>query len=87
MITEDEEFKRIEREIKYRLNTNATEETTMKLIDLHWSNTKGEGSVKYSKAFDDAHVVVRLDMLQDCINDLRDKYDSLLAEAAVEEKP
>ena len=86
MITEDDEWKRIEREIKYRL-TNTTEETTMKLIDLHWSNTKGEGSVKYSKAFDDAHVVVRLDMLQDCINDLRDKYDSLLAGAAVEEKP
>ena len=82
---EDDEFERIEREIKYRLNT--TEETTMKLIDLHWSDTKGEGSVKYSKAFDDAHVVVRLDMLQDCINDLRDKYDSLLAEAAIEEKP
>jgi len=85
-MTEDDEFERIEREIKYRL-TNTTEETTMKLIDLHWSNTKGEGSVKYSKAFDDAHVVVRLDMLQDCINDLRDKYDSLLAGAAVEEKP
>jgi hypothetical protein len=86
MITEDDEFERLEREIKYRL-TNTTEETTVKLIDLHWSNTKGEGSVKYSKAFDDAHVVVRLDMLQDCINDLRDKYDSLLAGAAVEEKP
>jgi hypothetical protein len=86
MITEDDELERLEREIKYRL-TNPPEETTVKLIDLHWSNTKGEGSVKYSKAFDDAHVVVRLDMLQDCINDLRDKYDSLLAGAAVEEKP
>ena len=85
-MTEDDEFERIEREIKYRL-TNTTKETTVKLIDLHWSNTKGEGSVNYSKAFDDAHVVVRLDMLQDCINDLRDKYDSLLAGAAVEEKP
>lgn len=86
MITEDDEFERIEREIKYRL-TNTTEETTMKLIDLHWSNTKGEGSVKYSKAFDEAHVVVQMDMLQDCIVDLQARYDSLFTEAPPEETP
>jgi len=51
----------------------------MKLIDLHWNNNKGEGSVKYSKDFNEAHIVVQLDMLQDCLVDLQDKYDELLA--------
>jgi len=51
----------------------------MKLIDLHWNNNKGEGSVKYSKDFNEAHIVVQLDILQDCIVDLQDKYDELLA--------
>ena len=51
----------------------------MKLIDLHWNNNKGEGYVKYTKAFEEAHIVLQLDMLQDCIVDLEDKYNSLLA--------
>ena len=51
----------------------------MKLIDLHWNDNKGEGSVKYTKAFNEAHIVTQLDMLQDCIVDLTDKYDALLA--------
>ena len=59
----------------------------MKLIDLHWNDNKGEGSVKYSKAFDEAHIVVQMDMLQDCIVDLQDRYDSLFPEAYPEEKP
>jgi hypothetical protein len=50
----------------------------MKLIDLHWNDNKGEGHVKYTKAFNEAHIVVQLDMLLDCIVDLRDKYDALL---------
>jgi hypothetical protein len=52
----------------------------MKLIDLHWNNNKGEGSVKYTQTFNEAHIVVQLDMLQDCIADLQDKYDSLLTQ-------
>lgn len=52
----------------------------MKLIDLHWSDNKGEGSVKYTKAFDEAHVIVQLDMLQDVIFDLTEKYKSLLSQ-------
>ena len=51
----------------------------MRLIDLHWYNNKGEGGVKYSKFFNEAHIVVQLDMLQDCIVDLTDKYNDLLA--------
>ena len=52
----------------------------MKLIDLHWNNNKGEGSVKYTKIFNEAHIVVQLDMLQDCIADLKDKYAELLTQ-------
>ena len=51
----------------------------MRLISLNWSDNKGEGSVSYSKIFNEAHIVVQLDMLQDCIADLQDKYDTLLA--------
>ena len=51
----------------------------MKLIELHWNNLKGEGHVKYTKTFEEAHWVVRADMLQDCIVDLQDKYSSLLS--------
>ena len=52
----------------------------MKLIDLHWNDNKGEGHVKYTKAFNKAHIVVQLDMLLDCIVDLKDKYDALLTQ-------
>jgi hypothetical protein len=52
----------------------------MRLISLNWSDNKGEGSVSYSKIFNEAHIVVQLDMLQDCIADLQDKYDALLAQ-------
>jgi hypothetical protein len=50
----------------------------MKLIDLHWNDNTGEGRVKFSKAFEDAHIVVKLDMLVDCIFVLTNKYDGLL---------
>ena len=52
----------------------------MRLISLNWNDNKGEGSVSYSKTFNEAHIVVQLDMLQDCIADLTDKYDALLAQ-------
>ena len=52
----------------------------MRLISLNWSDIKGEGSVSYSKIFNEAHIVVQLDMLNDCIVDLQDKYDALLAQ-------
>jgi hypothetical protein len=51
----------------------------MRLISLNWSDNKGEGSASYSKIFNEAHIVVQLDMLHDCIADLTDKYDALLA--------
>jgi len=51
----------------------------MRLIHLNWNNIKGEGSVTYTKIFNEAHIVVQLDMLQDCIVDLTDKYESLLS--------
>ncbi len=57
----------------------------MRLISLNWSYNKGEGSVSYSKVFNEAHIVVQLDMLQDCIADLTDKYARLL-EAKLKEK-
>jgi len=52
----------------------------MRLISLNWNDIKGEGSVSYSNAFNEAHIVVQLDMLQDCIADLQDKYDALFAQ-------
>ena len=52
----------------------------MRLISLNWSDTKGEGSASYSKDFNEAHIVTQLDMLQDCIADLTEKYDALLAQ-------
>jgi len=52
----------------------------MRLISLNWSDIKGESSVSYSNAFNEVHIVVQLDMLQDCIADLQDKYDALLAQ-------
>jgi hypothetical protein len=52
----------------------------MRLISLNWNDNKGEGSVSYSKTFNEAHIVVQLDMLSDCIADLQDKYLALLAQ-------
>lgn len=57
----------------------------MRLVHLNWNNNKGEGSVSYSKAFNEAHIVVQLDMLQDCIVDLTDKYNSLLSSDAADD--
>lgn len=51
----------------------------MNMINLNWSNIKGEGSVRYTKAFNEAHIIVQLDMLQDCIVDLQEKYAEILA--------
>jgi hypothetical protein len=50
----------------------------MKLIELHWSDNKGEGRVRYTNEFMEAHIVTQLDMLQDCIFDLTNKYDEIL---------
>ena len=51
----------------------------MTLIKLNWSDRKGEGTVVYTKEFTEAHIVTQLDMLQDCIVDLTDRYNELLA--------
>jgi len=50
----------------------------MKLIDLHWNSNAGEGRVKYTKVFEESHFIVQLDMLQDCIADLVDRYNEIL---------
>jgi hypothetical protein len=50
----------------------------MKLIELHWNDNKGEGFVKFVNGFDQMHFVTKLDMLQDCIIDLQDKYNEIL---------
>ena len=52
----------------------------MKLIELHWDNNAGEGSVKYTKAFNESHFILQLDMLQDCIYDLSAKFEALLTQ-------
>ena len=52
----------------------------IKLIELYFDDNEGEGSVKYTKIFNEAHIVIQLDMLNDCIVDLQDKYDALLAQ-------
>ena len=51
----------------------------MTLIKLNWNDRKGEGTVVYTKEFTEAHIVTQLDMLQDCIVDLTDRYNELLA--------
>jgi hypothetical protein len=56
----------------------------MRLISLNWNENKGEGSASYSKTFNGAHIVVQLDMLQDCIVDLQEKYSELLAQSESE---
>lgn len=58
----------------------------MKLIELHWDNNIGEGVVKFKKEFDEAHFVTQLDMLQDCIYELTEKYNSLLTKPEKEMK-
>ncbi len=55
----------------------------MRLIHLNWNNNQGEGNVTYTKAFNEAHVVVQLDMLSDCIADLTDRYNEILIEGRV----
>ena len=51
----------------------------MTLIKLNWSDFKGEGTVVYTKEFTGAHIVTQLDMLQDCIMELSERYNELLA--------
>jgi hypothetical protein len=45
---------------------------------LKWDWNAGEGSVKFSKAFDEQNWVLKADALQDWIVDLTDKYNSLM---------
>jgi hypothetical protein len=53
----------------------------MKLIELHWTdNSGGVGHVKYTKAFNEAYDTLQLDMLMDCIADLQNKYEEVLAQ-------
>jgi len=65
-------------------DTTGWRKRQMKLIDLHWSYIKGEGRVKYTKEFDETDNIVKLDMLQDVIADLKDKYNSLLSQPTSE---
>jgi hypothetical protein len=48
------------------------------MIALKWNEDKGEGVVNYSKVFINSHIVVKLDLLQDCIADLNKHYEELL---------
>jgi hypothetical protein len=48
-------------------------------IQLRWDDNTGEGTIKKVPYFDSLHVVTKLDFLQDCIVDLTDLYNSLLA--------
>ena len=52
----------------------------MRLISLNWSDYTGEGSVKYTTAFNEAHWITQLDMLKDCIGDLTDRYNAILSQ-------
>ena len=58
----------------------------MTLIKLNWSGVKGEGTVKYTKEFTEAHIVVQLDMLQDCIIQLSERYAELGKRDAISAK-
>ena len=51
----------------------------MRLIDLHWDDRVGEGYAQYARDFLEAHQIVQLDMLADCIDTLQNKYYDLLA--------
>ena len=48
------------------------------LIQLRFDELLGEGNVKYSKGFEQESMVVKLDVLQDCIEELTEKLDKLL---------
>ena len=58
----------------------------MTLIKLNWSGVKGEGTVRYTKEFTEAHIVVQLDMLQDCIIQLCERYAELGKRDAISAK-
>ena len=51
----------------------------MRMINLNWDREIGEGSVKYTPAFEESHRVTQLDMLQDAIYELTKKYEAMLA--------
>lgn len=48
------------------------------LIQLRFDELLGEGNVKYSKNFEQESMVVKLDVLQDCIEELNEKLEKLL---------
>jgi len=58
----------------------------MRLIHLNWSHTHGEGSVSYTKAFEETHWIDKLDMLKDCISDLTDTYNQVLLKDAADDE-
>ena len=53
----------------------------MKIAVVNWSEAKGEGSVGFTKEFDEAHYVLKLDVIQDALHALNEKYNEVLRES------
>jgi hypothetical protein len=49
------------------------------MISVKWDDQRGEGAVVTTPYFDTAHIIDKLDCLQDCIHDLQKLYDSILS--------
>ena len=58
------------------------QKVNVEILSCHFKmillSNKSKTLSKFKKEFDDAHFVTQLDMLQDCIYELTEKYNSLL---------
>jgi hypothetical protein len=50
----------------------------MKIGAINYNQTQGEGSVTFTKDFDELHPTIKLDVLQDALHDLNEKYNEVV---------
>lgn len=50
----------------------------MKIATISWSDAKGEGNVLFDEKFNNLHPVTKLDVIQDALHALNEKYNELL---------
>jgi hypothetical protein len=53
----------------------------MKIGAVSYNQTQGEGHVTFTKDFDELHTTIKLDVLQDALHDLNEKYNEVLRES------
>jgi hypothetical protein len=50
----------------------------MKIATISWSEIKGEGAVVFDDKFETLHPTTKLDVIQDTLHALNEKYNELL---------